>query len=420
MNIVATAENAGRLHTVPGGAALQGVSVTNMPTRRDAGRPSTPVDDDDDFATLLNPSKRLEADQSMSANASDAGRSDQYPDVASMASMDGADSTGMDSRGDRDGMRGDMGGSSMGGSFGNTEGFKSLEEEKQHYLQKIQTYNARGIPSHRHVSIDTPLEELKYEYHRLKRIVTMNHSIKFQRRILMAFVTGSEFINKKFNPLNLRLDGWSESVMDGIEEYDQVFEQLHDKYSGTADVEPEWQLMMMVLGSGFMFHLSNTLFRSVLPNVNDIAKQNPDLMQNIANAMSDAMQKKSDTETVAQSGDGGAVPSSSTSVRASTAQMGTDLAMQAMQSMMNGNAAGDNDDNLMPPAGAFDAPFQHVVDPGLLPRAQSTRLAGLDADARSEAASSDISGISDLRSIAGGRRRARKKGDEDNSIDIQI
>ena len=77
--------------------------------------------------------------------------------------------------------------------------------------------------------------------------------------------------------------------MDNIEEYDSVFEQLHEKYSGTAEIAPEWQLMMMVLGSGFMFHLSNTLFRSVLPNVTDIAKQNPELMQNIANAMSSAM-----------------------------------------------------------------------------------------------------------------------------------
>lgn len=39
-------------------------------------------------------------------------------------------------------------------------------------------------------------------------------------RVLMAVITGAEFVNKKFNPLSLKLiDGWSESMMDGIEEY---------------------------------------------------------------------------------------------------------------------------------------------------------------------------------------------------------
>ena len=74
----------------------------------------------------------------------------------------------------------------------------------------------------------------------------------------------------------------------------------------------------MLLGSGFMYHLSNTLFRSVLPNVNDIAKQNPDLMQNIANAMSTAMGQKA----TASSGD-------------SVSQMGATVAMQAARQSMD-------------------------------------------------------------------------------------
>jgi hypothetical protein len=111
--------------------------------------------------------------------------------------------------------------------------FRSIEEEKQFYLQKINGFNARGIPSHRRVSIETPIDKLKFEYHRLKRQQEVNHSIKFQRRVLMASVTGMEFVNKRFNVLGIHLDGWSESMMDSIEEYDPVFQSLHDKYSGT-------------------------------------------------------------------------------------------------------------------------------------------------------------------------------------------
>ena len=38
--------------------------------------------------------------------------------------------------------------------------------------------------------------------------------------MLMACVTGIEFLNGKFDPFDLKLDGWSESVHDGINDYD--------------------------------------------------------------------------------------------------------------------------------------------------------------------------------------------------------
>ena len=197
--------------------------------------------------------------------------------------------------------------------------FRSIDEEKQHYVYRIQRMQSR-IPGRR-VSMETPLDELKYEYDRLKRQQELNSSVKFQRRMLMAAVTGVEFMNKQFNPLGLHLDGWSETVMDSLEDYDPTFEQLHERYTGTAEVSPEWNLMIMLLGSGFMYHLSNTLFRSVLPNVNDIARQNPDLMQNIANAMSSAM---------------GQQPTAAPGQNPT--QMGANLAMQAMQSRTQGTS----------------------------------------------------------------------------------
>ena len=45
----------------------------------------------------------------------------------------------------------------------------------------------------------------------------------------------------------------------------------------------------MIGGSGFMYHLTNSLFKSAIPNVNDILKQNPDLMQNIQQATMNTM-----------------------------------------------------------------------------------------------------------------------------------
>ena len=221
----------------------------------------------------------------------------------------------------------------------------------------------------------------------------------------MAGVTGVEYLNKKFNPFGLRLEGWSESQMDSIEDYDNVFERLHDKYSGSAEVSPEWELMMMILGSGFMYHLSNTLFRSVLPNVNDIAKQNPDLMQNIANAMSTAMGQQG----TAQPGD-------------SMAQMGANLAMQAGRNVMA------EEEDLRAPPGSFSEPdFGAVpaVTPDITQQIMPVHTRG-DVDnisdyssERDSEASSFLSGVSDLRNISGGKRK-NKKGKKDSRSTMEL
>ena len=107
--------------------------------------------------------------------------------------------------------------------------------------------------------------------------------------MLMACVGGIEFLNGKFDPLDIKLEGWSESVMENIDNYDEVFEELYDKYNEKVDVAPEIRLIMMVGGSAFMYHLTNSLFKSAIPNVNDILKQNPDLMQNIQKATINTM-----------------------------------------------------------------------------------------------------------------------------------
>ena len=105
----------------------------------------------------------------------------------------------------------------------------------------------------------------------------------------MAAVTGIEFLNKKFDPIGAKLDGWSESVMDNIIDYEEIFKKLHEKYSQKTSMPPELQLLVTLVGSGFMFHLTNSLFKSSLPGLGDVLKTNPDIMSNIMGAMGKAM-----------------------------------------------------------------------------------------------------------------------------------
>ena len=169
---------------------------------------------------------------------------------------------------------------------------KTLEEiaaEKQELLYRLERLDANGFKSGRKFTMNSNLEDIKFEYERLKKQRDVDKSIKFQRKILMAVSSGIEFLNGKFDPFDIKLDGWSESIYENLHEYDEVFEELHEKYKSKVKVAPELRLLMMVGGSAFMFHLTNTLFKSKMPGLDTILQQNPDLARNVQQAAMNTM-----------------------------------------------------------------------------------------------------------------------------------
>ena len=167
--------------------------------------------------------------------------------------------------------------------------YEEIQQEKQDLLFKIDRLEKAGYKSSRKYTMASNLDDLKFEYKKIKRQRDVEKSIRFSRKILMAIVSGIELLNGKFDPFDIKLTGWSENMMDSINDYDEVFEELHDKYSESVSVSPELKLIMMVAGSGFMFHLQNSLFKSATPSLNDILKQNPDIMKNISEAAAESM-----------------------------------------------------------------------------------------------------------------------------------
>ena len=59
---------------------------------------------------------------------------------------------------------------------------------------------------------------------------------------MMACCSGIEFLNNRFDPFDLKLDGWSESVHENVNDYNEVFEELHEKYKTKAQISPELRL----------------------------------------------------------------------------------------------------------------------------------------------------------------------------------
>ena len=170
---------------------------------------------------------------------------------------------------------------------------KELLREKFKYLRLLESIEQKGISLSKKYSMDSPLEEMKGEYETLKSEKEKSNSVKFQGKMLMACVSGLEFLNGRFDPFDLKLDGWAEAVNENMEEYDDVFGELHEKYGSKATMSPELKLLFMLGGSGVMLHMTNTMFKSAMPGMDDIMRQNPDLMQQFTQAAANSMGESS-------------------------------------------------------------------------------------------------------------------------------
>ena len=176
-------------------------------------------------------------------------------------------------------------------SFSSNSSYNYEQErsEKAKLLNKFDKLKRMGLNIPYDFNFSSDLHTMQQEFNKIKNQREMENSIKFQRKMLMACITGIEFLNTRFDPFDVKLNGWSESIHENINDYDDVFEELYEKYHSKTQMAPELKLLFMLGGSAFMFHLTNSMFKSQLPGLGDIMKQNPDLMKQFASAAMNSM-----------------------------------------------------------------------------------------------------------------------------------
>jgi len=170
---------------------------------------------------------------------------------------------------------------------------EELLREKFKYLKKLEELEKKGIDLSKKYNMDSPLAEMQGEYETIRDEDSKKKAVKFQGHMMMAFINGIEFLNNKYDPFDIKLDGWSEQINENINDYDEIFEELHEKYKSKASMAPELKLLFQLGGSAMMVHMSNTLFKSSMPNMDDILRQNPDLMRQFQNAAVNSMSQSS-------------------------------------------------------------------------------------------------------------------------------
>lgn len=162
----------------------------------------------------------------------------------------------------------------------------NLQMSRDELVAKLREVERHGIKPV--FDNQSSVQELQYEYERIKKQISMERQLKFARRMLMMCVSGLEFLNSAYDPMGLQLEGWSDQVMSSVDEYDGVLERLIEKWDEKVNVAPEVELIMTLGGSAFMFHLTASMVKNI-PSMDQVAKDNPHLMQEIAKAMAKNM-----------------------------------------------------------------------------------------------------------------------------------
>ena len=208
-------------------------------------------------------------------------------------SGESGDSGGSDGSGDS----GDSGGSGRSGSDGSGKMIKRKHlsakdiikneiNEKREIIYQLDRLESKGFKIPFKFNMNSDLEEMRSEFRRITREKELDGSVRFQQKMLMAFISGSEYMNTRYDPFSIKLDGWSEQVNENINDYDDIFEELHYKYKATGkQMAPELRLFISLSGSAFMFHLTSRMFKEQpMPDVENVLKSDPELMKQFQNA----------------------------------------------------------------------------------------------------------------------------------------
>ena len=174
-----------------------------------------------------------------------------------------------------------------------TPGLSAEDERRQknEYITKLQRLEKKGYPITKQFTTDMPLAEMKEEYERLIDAKKLEGSIQWQRDALVFAIQSLEMMNDQFPFLGLKLKGWKDSVQDKIEneQFDDIFEELYEKYKGKSYMPPEVRLLFGIASSGFLCHYSNKMMDSLSASsmnagVEAALRSNPQLAAQVAAA----------------------------------------------------------------------------------------------------------------------------------------
>jgi hypothetical protein len=159
---------------------------------------------------------------------------------------------------------------------------QEMRMKKIELLRKLSEIKQKGFALTKDYDFTSSIEEMEYEYELLKSFVDKRNGIKLYKNILLNGVGLVEFLNEKYDPFDFHLEGWGDHMQVEVDSYDDVLEELYEKYKGTGkSMPPEIKLVLLLVASGSAYHFSRS--QSTIPGLDAVLNKNPELISKLIN-----------------------------------------------------------------------------------------------------------------------------------------
>jgi len=183
-----------------------------------------------------------------------------------------------------------MGGDSKPSSSNNMTD-REKRRKKRMMLKHLDDWHEKGIIKNMSkLTLESNYDEIEDEYEGALDDKRKRDSVKIQQNWLITMVNTIEYGNSMFDPFGVSLDGWGESISEDVDSYNEIFEELHEKYKG-GKMSPELSLLLRLGFSASVVHFSNKALSTAAPGFNDVIKQSPELMRMFTDATMNSMKE---------------------------------------------------------------------------------------------------------------------------------
>jgi len=148
---------------------------------------------------------------------------------------------------------------------------QEVRMKKIELLRRLSEIKSKGYSLTKEYDFNSSIEEMEYEYGLLKSFADKRNGTKLYKSILLNGISLLEFVNDKYDPFDFQLNGWSEHMSVEIDSYEDIIEEIYEKYKSTGKTTPpEIRLIFLILASGAAFHFSKTQLGGI-PGVSSMA-----------------------------------------------------------------------------------------------------------------------------------------------------
>lgn len=171
---------------------------------------------------------------------------------------------------------------------------QEIRMKKIELLRKLSEIKTKGYKLTKEYDFNSSLEEMEYEYDLLKSFADKRNGVKVFRNGLLQAASVIEFLNDRYDPFDFHLTGWSDHMTVEIDSWEDVLEELYEKYKGSGKkMAPEVKLLYLIVASAGAFHFTKTQ-ASKVPGLDSMLAANPGLVSGMINGN----KKKDDSQFV--------------------------------------------------------------------------------------------------------------------------